>query len=55
MSGFGTLPSPLRLLGIAVGIFYQIEHVLHVGIHFLHRNAALLSVASQFAFGMMTA
>ena len=55
MSGFGALPSPLRLAGISVGIFNQVEHILHVSGHFVHRNASLLAVAAKFILGMMAA
>lgn len=42
-------------LASAIGIFYQIEHILYIGSHLFHRNAALLSHAAQFTFGMVAA
>ena len=55
MPGFGALPAPNRLFGIAIGIFYQIEHILYIGSHLFHRDAALLPHAAQFTFGMVAA
>ena len=53
MSGFRTLLTPHGFAGISVGIFYQVENILDVLIHFFHRNTTLLSHASQFILGMV--
>ena len=55
MSSFCTFPTPLCLTGIPVGVFYQVEHILDISRHFFHRNSSLLSFATYFILGMMTA
>ena len=55
MSGLRTLLSPHGLLRISIRIFYQIQYILHVLRHFLHRDSALLTAATQFAYRVMTA
>ena len=55
MSGFRALLAPHGFAGISVGIFYQVENILNVLIHFFHRNATLLSHASQLILGMVSA
>ena len=44
MAGLGAESTPSGGAGVAVGVFYQVEHILNVGVHLLHRNAALLAV-----------
>ena len=44
MSLLGTDFAPFRSLGIPVGPLNQIQHVLHVCRHLVHRNTSLLSV-----------
>ena len=53
MSGLGPFASPPCGFGIPVGIFNQVEHVLYVLPHLLHRDAALLAVGRHEVFGMM--
>ena len=53
MSGLGPFASPSCGFGIAVGIFNQVEHVLYVLPHLLHRDAALLAVGRHEVFGMV--
>lgn len=53
MSGLDPFASPSCGFGIPVGIFNQVEHVLYVLPHLLHRDAALLAVGRHEVFGMM--
>ena len=55
MTGFRTFPAPLRATCIAISIFYKVEHILNVLIHFLHRDASLLPHTRQLAVGVMRA
>ena len=53
MSGLDPFASPSCGFGIPVGIFNQVEHVLYVLPHLLHRDAALLAVGRHEVLGMM--
>ena len=51
MACLSTLPAPHGAACIAVGILYQVEHILDIGRHLFHRDATLLAVAHQFLVG----
>ena len=55
VSGLRTLLSPYGLLRISIRIFYQVQYILHVLRHFLHRDSALLTATTQFAYRVMAA
>ena len=49
MSCFGTHPCPFVGLRVGVGIVYQVQYVLDVFIHLVHRDTPLLASAQQLS------
>ena len=49
MACFCTHLCPFILFRVTIGIFYQVQNILHVCIHLFHGNTSLLSAAQRFS------